>query len=164
MHDVPTREAPLHEARRISYPTVLWRAWRLRCPRCGRRRLFKNWISMYPRCTACGLKYHREPGYFLGSIYVNYGLTALLVTIGYLVLAFTEVVSPQAALAIVMTFAVLFPIWFFRYARSLWLGFDQFWDPSPDEPDPSPAGAHSDGAPTNGRPTNGTPTRGESDW
>ena len=35
-------------------------------------------------------------------------------------------------------FVVLFPTWFFRYARSLWLGFDQFIDPrageQPDDP------------------------------
>jgi hypothetical protein len=23
----------------------------------------------------------------------------------------------------------MFPMWFFRYARSLWLGFDQYVDP-----------------------------------
>ena len=169
MHDVPTDDVPTPAAAtpaapRVSYPTMLWRAWRLRCPRCGRRRLFKNWISMHPRCIACGLKYQREPGYFLGSIYVNYGLTAMLVTIGYFVLAFTDVVSPQVALAIVMTFAVLFPIWFFRYARSLWLGFDQFWDPSPEEPARSAAGAPREGAPTDGRPTNGAPIRGDAEW
>jgi hypothetical protein len=32
-------------------------------------------------------------------------------------------------MAITLAFALLFPIWFFRYARSLWLGFDQFMDP-----------------------------------
>ncbi|MEY4176819.1 MAG: hypothetical protein RLY70_393, partial [Planctomycetota bacterium] len=26
-------------------------------------------------------------------------------------------------------FTVLFPMWFFRYARALWLGFDQMMDP-----------------------------------
>jgi hypothetical protein len=28
-----------------------------------------------------------------------------------------------------LAFVVLFPIWFFRYARALWLGFDQYMDP-----------------------------------
>jgi len=26
---------------------------------------------------------------------------------------------------------VAFPIWFHRYARALWMGFDQFLDPRP---------------------------------
>jgi uncharacterized protein (DUF983 family) len=112
---------------------MLARAWRLRCPRCGQGRLFKNWIRMNGRCPACDLRYEREPGYFLGSIYINYGLTALLVTIAYFALYFGHVVSPQTALWIVTALALVFPIWFFRYARSLWLGFDQYWDPLPEE-------------------------------
>jgi hypothetical protein len=92
---------------------------------------------MNDRCPACDLRYEREPGYFLGSIYINYGLTALLVTIGFYALYFSHVVSPQAALWIVTVFALVFPIWFFRYSRSLWLGFDQFWDPLPEDASPS---------------------------
>lgn len=39
---------------------------------------------------------------------------------------------PGGALLIGLTaFCVLFPLWFFRYARSLWLGFDQYFDPDP---------------------------------
>jgi uncharacterized protein (DUF983 family) len=116
-----------------SYFTMLGRSWRLRCPRCGNSRLFTGWIRMHKDCGACGLHYEREPGYFLGSIYVNYGLTALLVTTLYFTLFFTGWVSPQAALWWVAGFAVVFPLWFFRYARSIWLGFDHYWDPTPAE-------------------------------
>jgi uncharacterized protein (DUF983 family) len=135
---VPTWQATNRRPRvsqpeRNSYPTMLWRAWRLRCPRCGLRPLFKNLFSMNPVCTACHLKYEREPGYFLGSIYVNYGVTALLVTVAYMALVFSQLVEPQTALWIVTAFVLVFPIWFFRYARSLWLGFDNFWDPQPEE-------------------------------
>ena len=78
--------------------------------------------------------YEREPGYFLGSIYVNYGLTALAGD-GILFRRCSSPAGcpPQAALWIVAGFAVVFPLWFFRYARSLWLGFDHYWDPLPDE-------------------------------
>ncbi|MGD9723688.1 MAG: DUF983 domain-containing protein [Pirellulales bacterium] len=123
----------MHDPHPKSYWTMLWRAWRLRCPRCGEGWLFKNWITMYPECPWCELKYEREPGYFLGSIYINYGLTALLVTVLYFALFFSEVVSPDAALWIVAAVAVVFPLCFFRYARSLWLGFDHFWDPTEEE-------------------------------
>lgn len=85
---------------------------------------------MNSQCDDCGLHYEREPGYFLGSIYINYGLTALLVTLLYFGLFFSGAVSPQAALWIVTAFALVFPLWFFRYARSLWMGFDHFWDPT----------------------------------
>jgi uncharacterized protein (DUF983 family) len=126
---------PVAQEPQKTYFTVLSRAWRLRCPRCGQGRLFRNWIRMNPRCAACNLRYEREPGFFLGSIYINYGLTALLVTIFYFALYFSHATSPQAGLWIVTAFALVFPIWFFRYARSLWLGFDQYWDPLPEEPE-----------------------------
>src|SRR5262249_54898084 len=57
---------------------VLGRALRLRCPRCGRTRLFAGWFRMRDTCAACGLRYEREQGYFVGAIYVNYLLTAAL--------------------------------------------------------------------------------------
>lgn len=86
---------------------------------------------MHTSCATCGLKYEREPGYFLGSIYFNYGLTAVVVALGYPALVFSGLASPDAAFWIIAAFAVLFPLFFFRYARSLWLGFDNFWDPNP---------------------------------
>ena len=119
-----------------SYSTMLSRAWRLRCPRCGQTPLFKNWIKMYPVCESCNLRFEREPGYFLGSIYVNYGLTAALVTLFYMTLVLSGWTSPQSALWIVTAFALVFPVWFFRYARSLWLGFDHYWDPTASEAHP----------------------------
>ena len=59
------------------------RALRLRCPRCGRGKLFVGWFRMPERCEECRLDFRREPGFYLGSIYVNYGLTALVVTVAY---------------------------------------------------------------------------------
>lgn len=80
-------------------------------------------------CGACGLQYQREGGFFLGSIYVNYGLTSLLATIAYPVCVFALGLPRTPTIVAIVGFIVLFPLWFFRYARSLWLGFDQFVDP-----------------------------------
>lgn len=108
---------------------ALWRAVRLRCPVCGQGRLFRNWFTMHPRCDHCGVAFEREPGFFLGSIYFNYGLTALLVIAAFLILFFTEIIPQQQAFFILLAFSILFPVWFFRYARSLWLAFDHHIDP-----------------------------------
>jgi hypothetical protein len=86
---------------------------------------------MHETCPQCGIRFEREAGFFLGSIYINYGLTALVVSIAYPVLLFQRIVNEQALLIGTLAFVVLFPLWFFRYARSLWLGFDQYWDPRP---------------------------------
>ncbi|GIX48111.1 MAG: hypothetical protein KatS3mg131_2322 [Candidatus Tectimicrobiota bacterium] len=60
---------------------LLSRGVRLRCPRCGERTLFRGWFAMHERCSACGLRFAREPGYFLGAMYINYGV-AVLVAVG----------------------------------------------------------------------------------
>lgn len=45
---------------------------------------------MEPRCPACSLDFRREPGFYLGSISINYGITALttIALYGLLVLVF----------------------------------------------------------------------------
>lgn len=111
------------------YFTSLLRSLRLRCPLCGQGRLFRGWFAMHETCAGCGLKYNREPGYFLGSIYINYILTAILVTGGYFGLHFGTDIEPTVNLWTMVAFSVVFPACFFRHARSLWLGMDLFWDP-----------------------------------
>jgi uncharacterized protein (DUF983 family) len=109
--------------------TYLFRSLRLRCPRCGRGRIFRTFFKMFDHCVYCGLKYAREEGYFLGSIYFNYGLTAFVVTIGYPLLVFGFAFPSEIVFWLALGFCILFPIWFFRYARSLWIAFDQLFDP-----------------------------------
>lgn len=110
---------------------TVFRSGRLRCPRCGDSGLFDGWFTMRPFCDECRLDFRQEPGFYLGSIYFNYGLTALIVTVAYFTLYFGTGLSDRSLLIGLTAFCVLFPLWFFRYARSLWLGFDQYWDPDP---------------------------------
>jgi len=110
------------------WPLVL-RSLRLRCPVCGQGRLFRGWFKMHDVCPTCGVAFEREAGFYLGSIYVNYGVTAVVVAIGYPLLLFNGVMDENRLLAMAMAFSILFPIWFFRYARALWIGFDEYCDP-----------------------------------
>jgi uncharacterized protein (DUF983 family) len=99
--------------------TLLWRALRLRCPKCSEGEVFRGWFAMHDRCAACGRVFNRGPGYFLGSIYFNYGLTAVLVVVAYFSLYFSELMSGKPLLVMLTAFIAVFPLWFFRYARSL---------------------------------------------
>lgn len=108
---------------------ILWRSIRLRCPVCGHGKLFRNWFGMYTHCPSCGIQFEREGGFFLGSIYFNYGLTALLIAIAYPILLFKRIVPENTLLLGCLVFAIVFPLLFFPLARSLWLGFDQWCDP-----------------------------------
>lgn len=119
-----------------SQPTLiqlLWRAVRLRCPKCGESPIFRGWFGMHEHCATCGRKFNRDPGYLLGSIYFNYGITATLVVAAYFAIYFSEVFSHQVGLGILSVFCLVFPLWFFRYARSLWIAFDEKFDPWPNE-------------------------------
>jgi uncharacterized protein (DUF983 family) len=125
-HEQPQADKP-------SYATLIGRALRLRCPACGRAKLFRNWLSMNDPCPECGRKFDRAPGYLLGAIYFNYGATALLVVIFYFTFFLTKQLTGKQLLWTLTAFSVLFPLWFFRYARALWIAFDERWDPWPNE-------------------------------
>ena len=113
---------------------ALRRALRLRCPRCGRAPLFDGLVRMRERCAACGLVFEREPGYFIGAIYINYALTIGLALCGYFLLEAWLQPSPGWQVGVWGTFAVLFPLWSFRYSKALWLALDHLVDPRGGEP------------------------------
>jgi len=102
----------------------LWRALALACPHCGGGRLFAGWFRMHPACSRCGLPFTREPGFYLGSIYVNYGVTVIVTLAAYALIVLGLEGSHEAALATCLAIAVLLPVVFFRHARSLLLALD----------------------------------------
>lgn len=84
---------------------------------------------MNVECSTCARKFDREPGYLLGSIYFNYGVTSVLVTVFYFSCYFTETLVGKPLLFASLLIGVVFPICFFRYARSLWIALDELFDP-----------------------------------
>jgi uncharacterized protein (DUF983 family) len=106
------------------WPPPLRAAFRLRCPRCGEGRLFAGWFRMEPGCLRCGLDFRREPGFYLGSIYINYGITALSTITLYGLLVLWAGWSAEQALAACLAVAVALPMWLFRYARAFLLAID----------------------------------------
>ncbi len=125
-------------SKRPAQSTLIGRALRLVCPRCGQAKMFTGPIAMEDASPNCGRSFRRGPGYLLGSIYFNYGVTALLVTAMFFAGFFSEVFTSNQLLAGLTLFAILFPIWFFRYARALWIAFDERWDPWPNEEERGP--------------------------
>jgi uncharacterized protein (DUF983 family) len=114
-------------------PTLLLRGLRLRCPACGQAEIFRGRFTMHEACPHCGRRFERGPGYLLGSIYFNYGVTALLVVVIYFSLFYADWLGDTQLLVLSALVALLFPVWFFRYARALWIAFDEHWDPWPNE-------------------------------
>jgi uncharacterized protein (DUF983 family) len=107
------------------------RALRLRCPRCGRAPLFRGWFTMNLVCAVCDLTFERAQGYWVGAIYVNYGVTVTIAVAGGFLLWTRAGIDPVGQLALWIPFAIAFPLWFFRYSRSLWLGLEYGLNPEP---------------------------------
>jgi len=84
---------------------------------------------MYERCPACDLKFERESGYFLGAMYISYGLGVVSVALIALVLwAVTSWgIVKIIAWASVLFLPLVWPITLF--ARVLWLYLDWAMDP-----------------------------------
>lgn len=79
---------------------------------------------MNDACSTCGASFTREQGFYLGSIYINYGATVIGTGALYALLVLGLGWSHESALAACLAAAVAFPVWFFRYARSLLLALD----------------------------------------
>lgn len=112
----------------LGFGQALIRGLFLRCPACGVGRLFRNMFQMNASCSECGFRFERPAGYFLGSTYINYGCTALITTVSYTVLRFGLGWPKEQLLGGLLAFCLVFPLVFFRFARSLWLSLDSFFD------------------------------------
>jgi uncharacterized protein (DUF983 family) len=109
---------------------VFWAILRLRCPRCHRGRMFHGSFKMNDPCPVCGLLFQREEGYFLGAMYVSYGLSVVLIGANYL--AITTLFSDLGLTAVgLLTLALYLPLVpaVFRYSRGLWVYFDRAVSP-----------------------------------
>jgi hypothetical protein len=86
---------------------------------------------MHDRCPVCSLRFEREPGYFVGAMYISYamavpllgGLTALLWYGWAPRWPLHKVVLVAAALALPFVPAL------FRYSRIGWIYLDRRLDP-----------------------------------
>jgi len=109
---------------------VLWSIFRQLCPRCRTGRIFRSSIFRgYPEiheyCPTCGLKFEREEGYFLGAMYISYGLA--LVTIAAfaaLLWVLTNWPLEKIVIGAILPFVPLTPT-ISRFSRVLWIYFDR---------------------------------------
>jgi uncharacterized protein (DUF983 family) len=103
------------------------------CPRCRTGKIFYKsvWLfpRMYERCPACGLKYEREAGYFLGAMYISYGLgLGTIAVLAALVWEVTRWSILKSTAGGIVLFLPLAPVLTWM-ARVLWIYLDQGIDP-----------------------------------
>jgi uncharacterized protein (DUF983 family) len=113
--------------------TLTARALRLRCPHCGKGRLFSRWTRMRRRCDACGLILERgEEDYFIGAYLVNLIIAEIIVVAAMLVLVVAtwpevpwRLVTWGVALLTIPAAVLTYP-----FSRSLWLAADLMFRPA----------------------------------
>ena len=85
---------------------------------------------MFTHCTVCNLKFEREQGYFIGAMYLNYGATVFLAFPGYFAFEIFTSIPFMVNFGIWGGVSAIFPVFFYRYSKSLWLNFDYTLNPS----------------------------------
>jgi hypothetical protein len=84
---------------------------------------------MHDRCPSCGLLFNREPGYFLGAMYISYGLgIAVICAFGTVFWALTRWSWTRIGVWAIVLFLPFVPMVTYL-ARVLWIYLDQTIDP-----------------------------------
>ena len=105
----------------IEYGALL----RLRCPVCGKGKLFRSYFDSPFRCPSCGYFFMRESGYFLPHVAIGYAFTAMASLGSWPLLRFVLGIENAAiTLTIMISVAIFFGMWFIRYSKILWLALD----------------------------------------
>ncbi len=109
----------------ISTPEAILKA---KCPRCHRGNIFKHpalhasFSKTYRYCPHCGFVYEREPGFFLGAMYISYVFSVSILLGTSFVLYFGFGDPPNwVYLVSILGITLLFIPLSFRYSRVLYL-------------------------------------------
>ena len=87
---------------------------------------------MHPSCPVCGLKFEREAGYFLGAMYISYGIGLIaIVLIGLVLWLITRWPLMKVTLWAMVLFLPMAPS-ITLFSRVLWIYLDQAIDPDTD--------------------------------
>ena len=111
--------------------TLLKRGLRKKCPVCAGGNLFEGWFRLKDRCPTCGYTFSREEGYWVSAIIVNTaaieGLFLLLFIV--MVIATAPDVPWGPLLLLAAAFNVVFPIFWYPFSKTVWMGIDLYFHP-----------------------------------
>src|SRR5215472_7500570 len=108
------RVCQINEEQSMSISTSLIRGLLLRCPNCGRGKLFRKGFTMYEKCPVCGWRFEREEGYWTGAIAINLVVTELLIALVIvpLAVALAAAHQPLTLLLLGLPLPILLPFLF----------------------------------------------------
>lgn len=108
--------------------TMVVRGARLRCPRCGGGKLFRNWFALKERCPTCGYKIARDEGFWLGGYVMNVVLGEALLALYLFYFATRAISDPDIEFApwltVAVALAIVPPLLLWPLSRTTWMAFD----------------------------------------
>jgi uncharacterized protein (DUF983 family) len=112
---------------------TLGRCLKLRCPACGNAAVFGKPFNLKSRCTACGVIFKREEGFFVGAIMANVVTTEIVILLVYFLGLLIGNLDDQKMLTALFIVGVTFPLAFYHHSWSLWLGLDHLIEGLPSQ-------------------------------
>lgn len=109
---------------------MMGRALRRRCPRCGQP-AFDSWFVMRDSCERCGLRFEREPGYWVGAVTINTVVifATFLVVFGGSVLLTWPDVPWTRVLIVTLVVNLAVPTLFYPVSKTMWSALELSWHP-----------------------------------
>lgn len=106
----------------------------LRCPRCGARGAWRSWLRMHESCERCGQVFERgeSSDFWVGAYLINLVVaesTAVLLA-GALWFIHGSRMSFNVLWGASTVLAIVMPVVFYPFSRTLWLAFDLHFRPS----------------------------------
>ena len=98
------------------------------CPRCGSGAIFTSWFRLAERCPGCRLRLERENDFFLGGYVINLAVTEGLLAVALLAYVLRLAAHPGTSIVPVLVtglvIAVILPVLFFPFSRTIWMAVD----------------------------------------
>ena len=118
---------------RSSVAKKFFRALWLHCPRCGGPGILAHWFRMKDQCPVCGLALQRgeDSDFWIGAYVFNLvagEVIALGVPIVWLIVQWPNPSWTRLEIA-GLILAVMLPLLFFPFSRTLWLAWDLSFRP-----------------------------------
>lgn len=117
--------------------TKLYSIFNNKCPKCQQGNFFvhnnpyklKEFDKMHHSCPVCKESFEKEPGFYYGAMYVNYGIT---VAIGVAWFLINYILFNFNALFYAVSFAIILIVllpWVFRTGRLTWINLFVKYNP-----------------------------------
>ncbi|QXC61662.1 DUF983 domain-containing protein [Aquihabitans sp. G128] len=107
---------------------LLLRGVRKQCPNCGGHPVYDTWFRMKDRCPDCGLRFEREPGFFVGAYLINLAVAFTLLFVLCMVYVGWKAANPDAGvlvpISVMVAVGILAPPFFYPYSRTVWSAID----------------------------------------